>query len=364
MYDRDELKQMFRSRLDEAEMPVREGLWDELEGALAAAPHAMARRMLGRNKAGYPGRWWRVAASLLLLLGVGSALLWLTQPQEEALQLAIAAAEEETQAMKEAQAVTEASAPASEEGVLVANAADKLVATTPTLSRAAIVPCLATAARQHDAEDDEVVHVQVTIRYQERGYVPYPQAARQAMELYQAASHPEEDTSAQQYKEKNVPRASAWALKAGIGTSLAKGDAKTPFTASLTAERMLNKWLAVETGVQYHCLPHRGTTYHTLEVPLRLQCLLAASERFTLYALAGGSAEKCVAGAPSNGFSVEPVRLAVQGGLGMRFRLSDRLALFAEPTLSHHFSTDSASSSLRTERPTNFNLLCGLRVNY
>lgn len=394
MNDCDELKQMFRERLTGAEMPVREGLWDELQGALAAAPHtavshaeaphaaassssAKASRPFGRNVAGFSGRWWRVAASLLLLLGVGSALLWLTQPQEEALKLAVTADEGEAHSVKGVSAQTP------EDGMLVANASDKLAATLPTGSREATAPCQATSPRQHAAsgaahlaslsatdsgaesraEEEEVVHVQVTIRYQERGYMPHYQTAHQTAESHQAASH-QKETAAQRHKEKSSTTASSWALKAGIGTSLAKGDAKTPFTASLTAERSLGQRLAVETGVRYHCLPHRGATYHTIEVPLRLQCLLAASEQFELYALAGGSAEKCVAGAPSNSFSAEPVRLAVQGGVGVRYRLSDRLALFAEPTLSHHFSTDSANSSLRTERPTNFNLLCGLRVNY
>jgi len=48
----------------------------------------------------------------------------------------------------------------------------------------------------------------------------------------------------------------------------------------------------------------------------------------------------------------------------VRYRLNDRFALFAEPSVSHHFGTDSETGTLRTERPTNLNLLCGVRMTY
>lgn len=44
--------------------------------------------------------------------------------------------------------------------------------------------------------------------------------------------------------------------------------------------------------------------------------------------------------------------------------MNDRFALFAEPSVSHHFDTDSQTRTLRTERPTNLNLLCGVRMTY
>ena len=56
--------------------------------------------------------------------------------------------------------------------------------------------------------------------------------------------------------------------------------------------------------------------------------------------------------------------LSVAAGVGVRYRLNDRFALFAEPSVSHHFGTDSETGTLRTERPTNLNLLCGVRMTY
>ena len=75
-------------------------------------------------------------------------------------------------------------------------------------------------------------------------------------------------------------------------------------------------------------------------------------------------ADKCIAGAPDNSFKEEPIQLAVTAGIGINYKINDRLAVFAEPGVSHHFKTDSKLATVRTKRPTNFNLLCGLRMTY
>lgn len=361
MKDCDRLKQMFHDRLVDAELPVRGGLWDELQ-----ASTVLDVKPLQRGGTHSVGRWLTVAASLLLLLGLASALLWFTQPQT--VESPMAEADPDGGSSQVQSQLTASSESGGAGTLLPVRTMVPDAGSFPDAQRGADA-AVSLAGLSSDAGEplseengEEMVHVQVTIRIQEQGFIPYANAARQAAAAHQGTAT--EQRVATERKEPVSSSHSSWALKAGIGSSLAKGDAHTPFTASLTAERKLSKWLAVEAGVQYHCLPHRGTTYHSLSIPARLQCLLAASDRLELYALAGGQAEKCVAGAPSNSFSSEPVRLAVEGGVGMRYRLSDRLALFAEPTVTHHFSTDSANSSLRTERPTNFNLLCGLRVNY
>ena len=154
-----------------------------------------------------------------------------------------------------------------------------------------------------------------------------------------------------------------WALKAGIGTSLPKGNFHMPFTAGVSVERRLNKHFSLEAGLQYNCLDG-DRTLHTLGVPVRLNMMLASTPKVDFYAMVGGAAEKCIAGAPDNGFGAEPVQLSVAAGVGVRYKMNDRFALFAEPSVSCHFDTDSQTRTLRTERPTNLNLLCGLRMTY
>lgn len=154
-----------------------------------------------------------------------------------------------------------------------------------------------------------------------------------------------------------------WALKAGIGTSLPKGNFHMPFTAGVSVERCLNKHFSLEAGLQYNCLDG-DHTLHKLGIPVRLNMMLASTPKVDFYAMVGGAAEKCIAGAPDNGFGAEPVQLSVAAGVGVRYKMNNRFALFAEPSVSHHFDTDSQTRTLRTERPTNLNLLCGVRMTY
>lgn len=183
----------------------------------------------------------------------------------------------------------------------------------------------------------------------------------------------QESTSSPQVEEKSVARSVLksrnWALKAYVGSSLPDGDFRMPLTTGVSVERQLGKRLSLEAGLQYNrlhdvALPEGSHTYHTLSIPVRLNVNLAGNDKVDLYAMAGGSVEKCVAGAENNSFGAEPLQLAVLAGVGVRYKLNDRFALFAEPMLTYHFDTDSSTRTLRTERPANFNLLCGVRMTY
>ena len=95
-----------------------------------------------------------------------------------------------------------------------------------------------------------------------------------------------------------------------------------------------------------------------------MQMRLTPEAPAELYASVGGAIEKCIAGAPDNSFQAESLQLSASAGIGIRYRLNDRLALYAEPELTHRFSTRSTTRTLATERPTNLSLMCGVRLNY
>lgn len=75
---------------------------------------------------------------------------------------------------------------------------------------------------------------------------------------------------------------------------------------------------------------------HYLGIPVKLNVTLAETPKFDLYASVGGVADKCIAGAPDNSFKNEPVQLALTAGVGMNYKINDKLALFAEPGVTHH----------------------------
>lgn len=362
MREKDEITGLFRSRLNGAEMTVREGFWEKLQEDM---PLSAASR---KKTAFLSPKYYRVAAaaSVVFVLGAASAAFWYFSPKEE---------------IKEAFTQVAALTP---EGSLNGDAVQEAFPSIHQAAPAAQNPGTrqpvsgipaGMAARQGDADESVSVRFSITIRQRVQaggGYFgsdataqdsnPYQQTtggASPVSGLFSAVPVEEErEASPLKYR-----KARKWALKAALGTSLPKGDYRMPLTAEVTVERSLNGWLALEAGVRYNRL-HAGHALHTLGIPVKLNMTLASTPKVDLYATVGGAADKCIAGAPDNGFNAEPVQLSVAAGVGVRYKLNDRFALFAEPSVSHHFDTDSETRTLRTERPTNLNLLCGVRMTY
>lgn len=388
MRENDEITGLFRSRLAGAEMTVRDGFWEELQGDLSKAgadameasatvASGQAANLSGQKQKSFilTPRFYRVvaAASVVLVLGAASAAFWYFSPKEE---------------IQEAFTKVATLTPEGNlNGDVVQEKFPSIHDTNPTAQRPGHKypgqSSSAMALASNDEEDESVsVTVSITIRqrvygnHQQGGNGMYGQnASAQDGNGYHAIIDPANTTpdtdSNVHSKCMDASLANAdvagkkhnWAFKAGIGTSLPKGDFGMPFTANFSAERRLNKHFSVEAGLQYNRLDG-DRVLHTLAVPVKLNARLASNSKIDFYATLGGAAEKCIAGAEDNGFGAEPIQLSIAAGLGVRYKLNDRIALFAEPTVSHHFDTDSQTKTLRTERPTNLNLLCGVRMTY
>lgn len=381
MRENDKITDIFRNRLSGAEMTVREGFWEELQRSLpqtmvpageeVSEPSLPSTSAVNGKRLALSPRFYRVAAaaSVVFVLGAASAAFWYFSPKEE---------------IKEAFTQVATMTPdGSLKGDVVQESFPSIHKANPTAQKpgtkqpASGIPAGLTAQTE---DDDESVSVHVSIRITQRVYGNSQQTGNghynnsaQNGTYRSTADHA--GTGSDANSASSVGEASAtktasawksrnWAVKAAMGSSLPKGDYHMPLTAGVSVERRLNDRFSLEAGVQYNRLDADNATLHTLGIPVRLDMMLASSSKVDFYAMAGGTAEKCIAGAPDNGFSAEPVQLSVAAGVGVRYKMNDRVALFAEPSVSHHFDTDSKTRTLRTERPTNLNLLCGVRVTY
>lgn len=363
MREKDEITGLFRSRLADAEMTVREGFWEKLQEDVTSSAASRKKAVFLSPK------YYRIAAaaSVILVLGAASAAFWYFSPKEE---------------IKEAFTQVAALTPEGNlEGDVMQETFPSIHQATPTAQKPGMrqpangIPAGITAAQSEDESTSVSVRVSITItqRVQTGGGYFNNNAASQAGNRYQNTTNQVNSApdafstvpadEGQEAAPLKYQKSRKWALKAALGTSLPKGDYHMPLTAGVTVERNLNNWLALETGIQYNRL-HADRTLHTLGIPVKLNMTLASTPKVDLYATVGGAAEKCIAGARDNSFNAEPVQLSVAAGVGVRYKLNDRFALFAEPSVSHHFDTDSDTRTLRTERPTNLNLLCGVRMTY
>ncbi len=364
MSEKDKITELFRNRLSDAEMPVRDGFWEALQHDLPAAPVKGSKWLVLSPK------FYRAAAaaSVIFVLGAASAAFWYFSPKEE---------------IKEAFTQVAAIAPEGNlngdrvQESLPSIASATPVTQTPVVKQSANGPQAVVAAQE---EEEESVYVSFTFtqriysNVQSSDNGSYSNTTSMQQGNYHSNSYYTNGNSGRENADNSadgtlrdetvaVPKPRNWAIKAAVGTSLPKGDYNMPFTAGVMVERRLNKHLSLEAGLQYNCLDG-DHTLHTLGVPVKLNVLLANSSKVDFYAMVGGAAEKCIAGAPDNGFNAEPIQLSVLAGVGIRYKMSDRFALFAEPSVSHHFDTDSQTKTIRTERATNMNLLCGVRMTY
>lgn len=345
--ENDEITDLFRSRLNGAELPVRDGFWEELNQGLESCQHH--RRLI----------FYRItaAASVLLVLAASSAAFWYFSPKEE---------------IEKAFTEIAVANTGSLDGDVVKQEFSPIHA-EPILQKTAPRHFQRLAIGEEEPGDSASITVSMSFSFSMTSTQRRREERRnQRNDGYWPAVTTTEQTTAVTEQDPattvlmKADKSCRWALKAAVGTSLpaAGGEYKMPVTVGVTIEKSLNKYIALETGLQYANLRSDGQSLHYLGIPVKMNVKLIDTKKLDLYATVGGVADKCIAGAPDNSFTSEPIQLAVTAGVGVSYKLSDKMALFAEPGVSHHFSTDSGLKTVRTARPTNFNLICGLRMTY
>ncbi|WP_294470253.1 outer membrane beta-barrel protein [uncultured Bacteroides sp.] len=345
--ENDEITDLFRTHLADIGMTVRDGFWEGLSQDIPVAFQHRRRLLLFRVAA---------AASVLLVLAASSATFWYFSPKEE---------------MEEAFtkiAVTNGGQ-MDGDGIHINQLP---MPVEPVLPKPA--PKSYGMLSQYTQEEDSVsFSFSMSFSFSatstgngngNQGRNGYWQATNRNSEA--SASQEEKYMANEQTERTATVKKRRWAMKvqAGIVLPADGGTYKMPVSAGVTVERKLNDYLGIETGLLYSNLRSAGQHLHYLGIPVKLNMTLLNTKKVDLYATVGGIADKCIVGAPNNDFNEEPIQLAVNAGIGINYKINDRFAVFAEPGVSHHFGTDSKLATVRTKRPTNFNLLCGLRMTY
>lgn len=163
-----------------------------------------------------------------------------------------------------------------------------------------------------------------------------------------------------------------------------------PVTYTAAFRYRFNDHWALNAGISYTQLKsewrsgsdtHFYTTrqkLHYVGVPVSASYTFYDSRYLTLYALAGGSVEKCVAGervatlfAENGEFgaseetmpTAHPWQFSVMAGAGVQFNITKNYGIFAEPTAACYFDNGELAN-VRTDRNVNFQLSLGFRYSY
>ena len=162
---------------------------------------------------------------------------------------------------------------------------------------------------------------------------------------------------------------------------------RQPIRFGLSLRYALNDKWSIDAGLSYTMLSSDfsfSATHYYAEVEQRLNYVgipisvnyqLWSNRHFNVYASAGGIVEKMVKGkqhfkvtVPSiserdESVSIGPLQLSINGALGAEYQFVDWLSIYAEPGLGYYFDNGSSVPTFYQEKPLNFNLNLGLRLN-
>ncbi len=157
---------------------------------------------------------------------------------------------------------------------------------------------------------------------------------------------------------------------------------RPPITLSVTALKMLNRVIGIESGLSYTMLQSTSygekeldtdikSRYHYIGIPINLYVQLLKSEKFALYGKAGVMVDKCVSANVTTTIGdlstverpdIDGVQVTGNLQLGVGYNISNTIALYIEPTLSY-FADNNQPQSYRTDNTFGFSAMAGIRLN-
>jgi hypothetical protein len=377
--ENDDITGLFRSRLEKAELTPRDTLWDDIHKDI---PHtAIRRRPLFLRR-------FAAAACALLVLGAATAAFLLLTSKETGKMQNMAngklpnaivndinhsktATENGKTNTGNVTATTDNGTSATDNSLTTLTAHQATVMASKTSRSLALRHATSTKkANNTQATDDDdstfTVTMHMTVRIRNNGDYADNNGGNNGVWKAGGLGENKQETSGNSSNMMNeIAKVSnqTWALKTAFNLSMpASGKYESPTGGSITIEKRLNNWLALESGVEYTYMHSNEGTQHYLGVPLKANLQLAKSEKAELYATAGGAADKCVSS--TVGGNGEAIQFTALAGLGLRYRVSKNLSLYAEPTYMHYFDNSSKYLSYRNERKNAFNFKCGLSMSY
>ena len=168
-----------------------------------------------------------------------------------------------------------------------------------------------------------------------------------------------------------------------------KTEHKQPVKAGLSIRYQLNDKFGIESGLTYTYLSSNLTSgtdknlYETeqslqyMGIPLNVNYNIWNNKQFTFYVSTGGLVEKLVAEEYNTNYIIDnkivsteqkkikenPLLFSLNSSLGLQVNVSSYLGLFVEPGLGYYIDNGSNIETIYKEKPFNYNLKFGVRVN-
>lgn len=375
------IKQL-HDKLADHEVAAPEGLWADIEAALPKSVAPQKARFMTLRR-------WAVAASMLALLATGMYWWW---PQEEISQQVLpqTAKTETPQPVTPTEAVTEETTRVeiAEQKTAKPTERSETALTTeertaPTVTEDEPQPTEETPTTQPAAESTPQSVVR-QLDEQIARLSPMKRRRSASISLYamngfgtQTGSNGVIMSPQLAGKFLNATRAKDVIYLAGYEE---RQKHYQPISFGLTVAYPLTDRLSLSSGIVFtrlrsdftYIMPsqqiQKEQTLYYLGIPLNLNYRLWTYKGLKVYASAGGQTDWNVwTKLQTNGVTLEMdkdrMQWSVGGALGIQYDVIPQLGFYAEPGLKYYFDNGSKVQNFFKDKPLNFNLQLGLRLN-
>ena len=151
-----------------------------------------------------------------------------------------------------------------------------------------------------------------------------------------------------------------------------------PISIGFTASYNVTPRIALASGLVYTLatssfqhgasMPKETQTLHYVGIPLNLSYTVWGNSWLRTYIMAGAQADMNVkatlkADGHKSNIDNDRAQFSVTGGAGMQLNVAQQLGVYVEPGVRYYFDNGSAVQTIFKEHPTNFSLQVGLRWN-
>ena len=151
-----------------------------------------------------------------------------------------------------------------------------------------------------------------------------------------------------------------------------------PISIGFTASYSVTPRIALASGLVYTLatssfqhgasMPKETQTLHYVGIPLNLSYTVWGNSWLRTYIMAGAQAEMNVkatlkADGHKSNIDNDRAQFSVTGGAGVQLNVAQQLGVYVEPGVRYYFDNGSAVQTIFKEHPTNFSLQVGLRWN-
>lgn len=151
-----------------------------------------------------------------------------------------------------------------------------------------------------------------------------------------------------------------------------------PISIGLTASYSVTPRIALASGLVYTLatssfqhgasMPKETQTLHYVGIPLNLSYTIWSNNWLRTYIMAGAQADMNVkatlkADGHKSDIDNDRAQFSITGGAGVQLNVAQQLGVYVEPGVRYYFDNGSAVQTIFKEHPTNFSLQVGLRWN-